>query len=125
VKIIGFYDTYQGPAGNGYEGCWGVYPYLPSGNIIASDVNEGLFVLKLNYIVGIQEKAVEKIKLFPNPVISGNEVSFDKQVTFEIYTLSGKSLFGKQEGNKFSTSNMITGCYFIKINNTFTKLIVK
>ena len=27
------------------EGCWGVYPYFPSGNIIASDRQEGLFVL--------------------------------------------------------------------------------
>lgn len=27
------------------EGCWGVYPYFPSGNIVASDRQEGLFVL--------------------------------------------------------------------------------
>jgi choice-of-anchor B domain-containing protein len=32
------------------NGCWGVYPYLPSGNIIATDVDEGLFILNANYI---------------------------------------------------------------------------
>lgn len=27
------------------DGCWGVYPFFPSGNIVASDREEGLFVL--------------------------------------------------------------------------------
>jgi choice-of-anchor B domain-containing protein len=36
--------------GDGFNGCWGVYPYLPSGNIVASDIEEGLFVLTPNYI---------------------------------------------------------------------------
>ena len=35
---VGYYDSYAG-SGNGYDGCWGTYPYLPSGNIISSDIN--------------------------------------------------------------------------------------
>ncbi|MEM0997720.1 MAG: choice-of-anchor B family protein [Bacteroidota bacterium] len=31
---------------SGMRGSWGVYPYLPSGTIIASDVRNGLFVLQ-------------------------------------------------------------------------------
>lgn len=125
VKIAGFYDTYQGAPGNGYEGCWGVYPYLPSGNIIASDLTKGLVILSLNNPASIKSIEKEKIKVFPNPVNSGEYVNFEKQVEYEIYTISGQSLFGKQKGNRFSTTQMPTGCYFIKINNTFTKLIVK
>jgi len=34
---VGNYDTYPG-AGGGFEGCWGVYPFLPSGTIIASNI---------------------------------------------------------------------------------------
>lgn len=45
VKNIGYYDTYQGPNGPGGEGCWGVYPLLASGKILASDRRRGLFVL--------------------------------------------------------------------------------
>jgi len=45
---VGNYDT-SPQSGGGYGGCWGVYPYLPSGNIIASDGSEGLFVLKPEY----------------------------------------------------------------------------
>jgi choice-of-anchor B domain-containing protein len=34
----------------GLNGCWGEYPYLPSGNIIASDIQNGLYVLKPTYV---------------------------------------------------------------------------
>lgn len=44
----GAYDTYDGPHG-GFSGCWGAYPYLPSGLLLASDINSGLYVLNPNY----------------------------------------------------------------------------
>ena len=37
---VAYYDSYSG-SGSGYDGCWGTYPYLPSGNIISSDINSG------------------------------------------------------------------------------------
>jgi hypothetical protein len=42
---VGYYDTYPGASG-GYSGAWNVYPYLPSGRIIASDMQTGLYVLQ-------------------------------------------------------------------------------
>lgn len=48
----GFYDTYHqgGFEGGGYgtsnyRGTWGAYPYLPSGIIIANDMQNGIFLL--------------------------------------------------------------------------------
>lgn len=35
--------------GDNFEGAWGVYPYLPSGNILVSDMQLGLFVLDPTY----------------------------------------------------------------------------
>jgi choice-of-anchor B domain-containing protein len=35
---VAYYDSYSG-AGNGFDGCWGTYPFLPSGVIISSDIN--------------------------------------------------------------------------------------
>ena len=35
---VAYYDSYFG-TGNGFDGCWGTYPYLPSGLIISSDIN--------------------------------------------------------------------------------------
>tara|TARA_Y100000589_G_scaffold250047_1_gene238137 strand:- start:2284 stop:3882 length:1599 start_codon:yes stop_codon:yes gene_type:complete len=35
---VAYYDSYSGK-GKGFDGCWGTYPFLPSGNIISSDRN--------------------------------------------------------------------------------------
>lgn len=47
---VGRYDTYPQGSGNGFNGAWGVYPYLPSGNILVSDIDNGLFVLTPTYV---------------------------------------------------------------------------
>lgn len=38
-------DTYEGPSG-GYNGVWEVCPYLPSGTVVVSDMNTGLFLFR-------------------------------------------------------------------------------
>lgn len=43
-KLAGWYDTNVGTSG--YLGAWGCYPYLPSGNVLISDMQNGLFVFK-------------------------------------------------------------------------------
>lgn len=50
VVRIAYYDTYPTNTNySGYEGCWGVYPFLPSGRILGSDITNGLFVLQLSF----------------------------------------------------------------------------
>ncbi|MEQ8705197.1 MAG: choice-of-anchor B family protein [Phaeodactylibacter sp.] len=47
VEPFAYYDTHpQNTNYQGYDGCWGVYPFFPSGTIIASDTENGLFVLQ-------------------------------------------------------------------------------
>lgn len=41
-----YFNTYSGPLGTTYRGAWGVYPFLPSGNILVSDMQSGLFVFE-------------------------------------------------------------------------------
>lgn len=45
---VGHYDT-SPFSGGGFSGAWGVYPYLPSGNLLVSDMQLGLFVLKPDF----------------------------------------------------------------------------
>ncbi|NNF33367.1 MAG: choice-of-anchor B family protein [Saprospiraceae bacterium] len=47
LTLDSYYDTYpeNDDYSSGFPGCWGVYPYLPSGTIIASDRSHGLFTL--------------------------------------------------------------------------------
>lgn len=50
IVSVGRFDTYAQGAGGGFDGCWGVYPFLPSGTIVASDMENGLYVLTPTYI---------------------------------------------------------------------------
>jgi choice-of-anchor B domain-containing protein len=45
---VGEYDTYVGQTVS-YDGCWGVYPFFPSGTTVAADITNGLFVLGPQY----------------------------------------------------------------------------
>ena len=43
---LSFFDTYPTSNTATFNGAWGVYPYLPSGNIIISDIQRGLIVVR-------------------------------------------------------------------------------
>jgi len=49
---VAWYDTYPVSNNQNYNGCWGVYMF-PSGKIIASDRQTGLYVLKTNYNISV------------------------------------------------------------------------
>jgi choice-of-anchor B domain-containing protein len=47
---VAYFDTYLSPSANtaGTDGVWGVYPFLPSGTLLVSDIENGLFLLARN-----------------------------------------------------------------------------
>jgi choice-of-anchor B domain-containing protein len=48
LREVGHFDTFLAPSANvaGTDGAWGVYPFLPSGTVVVSDITNGLFVLE-------------------------------------------------------------------------------
>lgn len=46
---VGNFDTFF-PDATGFAGAWGAYPYLPSGLVLVSDMEDGLYVLEPNYV---------------------------------------------------------------------------
>lgn len=42
----GFFDTYPIANSASFNGAWGTYPFLPSGNILVNDINSGLYVIE-------------------------------------------------------------------------------
>jgi choice-of-anchor B domain-containing protein len=50
LSEVGSFDTYLSPSANsaGTDGAWGVYPFLPSGTLLVSDIENGLFLLRRN-----------------------------------------------------------------------------
>ena len=47
IEEIAFFDTYPSNDNTAFQGAWSVYPYLPSGTLIVSDINSGLFILSM------------------------------------------------------------------------------
>jgi len=43
---VGFFDTYPENDDTSFDGAWNVYPYFESGNILVSDVNSGMFLVR-------------------------------------------------------------------------------
>ena len=55
VKVA-YYDTYIPENTGGYAGAWGIYTFLPSGNILISDMQSGLFVLEMDFEQEMQQE---------------------------------------------------------------------
>ncbi len=46
IQEIGYFDTYPLNDNATFDGVWNVYPYFESGNIVVSDINSGLFIIR-------------------------------------------------------------------------------
>ncbi len=132
LKQIGFHDTSpQFPSGDGFQGCWGVYPYLPSGNIIASDREEGLYVFTIKNEQSINDSIIAVLSpslTFDNSKLSYNipKDQFGEGGNISIYNVSGKLMtsnkINEPQGSfKISGTNYNSGVYFATLvfSNTF------
>jgi len=45
---IAYFDSYPENDGIGFDGAWSTYPYFPSGTVLISDINRGLFIVSLD-----------------------------------------------------------------------------
>lgn len=134
-RKVAQYDTYpENPEGNytSYIGNWGVYPFLPSGNIIASDMLNGLFVFKLDTVTGISEENIAskpEISVFPNPfqadysVLVKNFEPYSK-VSLQFTDVLGREIWketaitsgnNEQKFNCTPPTNLPAGIYFLKL----------
>ncbi|MDH3621910.1 MAG: choice-of-anchor B family protein [Gammaproteobacteria bacterium] len=43
---VGRFDSYPSSDSVGFPGAWGTYPFLPSGNVLISDIDSGLYVVE-------------------------------------------------------------------------------
>lgn len=62
---VGHYDTFGGLGT--FSGLWGVYPFLPSGLILGTDINNGLFVFDFNFTRAsyLEGQATDAATTFP------------------------------------------------------------
>ncbi len=82
---VGYYD-HSAFFGNTYSGSWGAYPYLPSGLILSTDIEEGLFVLSSPYVRASRFSGVvvDSVSGTPIPIASVNFISSGENITTDL-----------------------------------------
>jgi hypothetical protein len=112
------YDTYIPTSHASYKGAWGVYPNLPSGNIIISDMQTGLYIFES---ITTKEPEIETGKSpFPNPAKDQFTLLNTHAKTLTLYnTLGGKVKKQKLNANQNTIykGNLADGLYFYSLNN--------
>ena len=113
------YDTYAPNSHLSYKGAWGVYPYLPSGNIIVSDMQTGLYLFECGNPTAIIENKLTP-NLFPNPATTKFIIQNTKAEIFTLYNSLGAKVLeqGIQKNqNTIYRQNLRNGLYFYTLNN--------
>lgn len=121
------YDTSPAFSGNGFNGCWGVYPWLPSCNIIASDMENGLYILKPEESLNVcgtldtNEHLSKPYSIYPNPAT--DEIRIDGPVNekhiISIYNILGELVLEKNLSYyKINIpSSLEEGIYLVKVSD--------
>lgn len=91
LREVAFFDTYPESNTVDFGGAWSNYPYFESGTIIVSDMNRGLFVLKL-------DRKEEVILTHPEDslVCEGKSFTIALEVTGENLTYQWQKFNGMQ-----------------------------
>ena len=112
------YDTYSPSSYNSYKGAWGVYPYLPSGNIIVSDMQSGLYVLDCTVPVNSVKNINQNLNIYPNPAKDYFNINKDAK-RIEIYDISGRKITQKiiEIEHKFYREDIVNGLYIYRLFN--------
>jgi choice-of-anchor B domain-containing protein len=134
----GFFDTDTLKGANDnydpnpiYHGSWGAYVDLPSGAIISSDMQNGLYVLDASVAVGIREnnKDLSTLSIFPNPAAESCQLSFNSEIStnaaITIADICGRIITSEntqlRQGNNTITLNtaaLPAGVYTISLSST-------
>ena len=121
---ISGHQTSRAAAYNGYFGNWGNYPWLPSGTIVASDMQNGLYLLKLKFPVSTQSPATElPVLLSPNPASDVLTIRVFGNITgtwnYRLFNAAGQiSKSGASAGGpevQVRVNDLPTGLYFMEV----------
>ena len=99
---VAYYDTYPSSnIGDGFNGVWGVTPYLPSGLVIASDINTGLYVFEADYVRAAYLEGTVTDSETGLPIDNAN-VIFDNDQLTELTSVVGEYKTGQAVAGEYS-----------------------
>ncbi len=122
--LVGYYDTFLPDHHDSYMGAWGVYPFLPSGKILLSDMQTGLYVFDINYDNQLNTFEFDDtiFSIFPNPCSEVLKIQTSTAINanFELIDYSGKVILSERFSSNetlVKTSNLSKGIYLLKFYN--------
>lgn len=91
LEEVAYFDTYRSNDATTFDGTWSNYPYLPSGNLIVSDISNGLFVLRQQefYIL----KQPENITACVGEHVDVGLVAYGEDVDYQWQISEGETSF--------------------------------
>lgn len=121
VEVASF-DTYPLQT-TGYDGCWGAYPFLPSGLILATDREEGLFILGIDYQQAcyLEGKVTEQGSGFN---IEGCEVSFIAGNNKDLSDVNGDYAVGTLNSGTYTIRYDKIGYYPVEVDVNLTQGVI-
>jgi choice-of-anchor B domain-containing protein len=113
-----------------YHGAWGADPFLPSGNVIVGDMQNGLYVLDISQAIlnGTHEISRPEMGFvaYPNPFNSAFYINMNldrqQKVNYSVFDNSGRLVIENKENLPGGSSllevpaeNLLPGIYIVKV----------
>lgn len=145
-KRVSYFGTSSREHRKSYEGAWGVYPFLPSGNILVSDMQNGLFIISgpeadcaqrdnmtldcelLNPVGAIKDEQFP-VSIYPQPATAYLNIELpgkksQEKVNARLWDIQGR-LLERWESDAISgklrlslPTGLISGMYFLELSTT-------
>lgn len=100
------YDTWPGNDG-GFKGAWGAYPYLPSGHVLISDIDSGLFILNIDY---------QRASFLEGTIVNAEDESPLSQASVRFLNQPEKLVETTDLGGDFATGMAKPGSYLVEFS---------
>ncbi len=125
----GFYDTYHGDSPSNFKGAWGVYAFLPSGKILITDRQTGLYAFWFDPPPRID--AGLEYGLFPNPFSTSSVFSFSNPheliFDFHIYNVQGQHVRSyhniSDDWIRIERGHLKSGMYFYELQGVNNEIV--
>jgi choice-of-anchor B domain-containing protein len=105
---IAYYDTWEDPdvCHNNFFGCWGAFPFTGSDIIYGSDINNGLFVVNVNY---------QRACYLEGKITDANGSAISNALVRIISNQQNRKLSGPS--GEFKTGQALSGTFKVKITH--------
>ena len=133
---VAYLDTVPGLCSSVFDGAWGAYPFLDSGNIIISSGGQGLFVVRPSATVLANENpdflTESTGSVFPNPAAARATFQYRTDIAgtvrVELFDALGRNVKlvfdghipGGQSEFVIDTADLSSGPYFIRLSRDGT-----